>query len=180
MTIELVAHDPSWNDQADLLIEDLRFLLGGAVTRLDHVGSTSIPDLKTKPKLHIDVVLRPGTSPEPLSTDLEEYGYANLGYLHRAKEIQLTRSRGCRFGPNGSGPGTTVMAHRLCICQSDCVAPVERRRFRDALRNDAALVREYENLKQDLVERFGLLPDWESYNRGKTNFIKAVVEDRWP
>ncbi|MES0810244.1 GrpB family protein [Roseibium sp. SCPC15] len=179
MTIELVGHDPSWSEQADRLIGDLRCLLGDTVARLDHVGSTSIPGLMTKPKLHIDVVLCPGISPEPVSIRLEEFGYANLGYLHNLKEIQLTRSKGFCFGPRQSEPELSVLAHRLCICRSDCLAPVKRRRFRDALRNNPTLVQEYEKLKQDLIAKFGNPPDWDRYNGGKTDFINAVVEDHF-
>ncbi|MFP3670716.1 GrpB family protein, partial [Priestia sp. SIMBA_032] len=56
MAIILIDHDPSWIETADRLIAQLREQLGPLVQRLDHVGSTAVPGLSAKPKLHIDIV----------------------------------------------------------------------------------------------------------------------------
>jgi GrpB-like predicted nucleotidyltransferase (UPF0157 family) len=45
--------------------------------------------------------------------------------------------------------------------------------FRDALRKDTKLAKEYESLKQQSAARF--LDDRESYTESKTDFIKANV-----
>lgn len=100
MSIPLLPHNPDWFRQADLLIDDLGQLLGARALRLDHVGSTAVPGLNAKPKLHIDVTLVPGFSPAALSNDLLLYGYHDLGARFREDEVQMTR-------PAGPGPGRT-------------------------------------------------------------------------
>lgn len=175
MSIPLLPHNPDWFRQADLLIDDLGHLLGARALRLDHVGSTAVPGLIAKPKLHIDVTLAPGFSPAALSNDLLLYGYHDLGARFREDEVQMTR-------PAGPGPRTKkrenqelIIAHRLCLCASDCPSPAQRRQFRDALRGDASLAGRYAALKRDLTLKAGSTPDWETYNSGKTSFIEGVL-----
>ncbi|MCR9283662.1 MAG: GrpB family protein [Rhodobacteraceae bacterium] len=123
----------------------------------------------------MDVTLAPGLSPVALSNDLLLYGYHDLGARFREDEVQMTR-------PAGPGPRTKkrenqelIIAHRLCLCASDCPSPAQRRQFRDALRGDTSLAGRYAALKRDLALKARSNPDWETYNSGKTSFIEGVL-----
>ncbi len=139
MSIPLLSHNPDWFRQADLLIDDLGHLLGARALRLDHVGSTAVPGLIAKPKLHIDVTLAPGFSPAALSNDLLLYGYHDLGARFREDEVQMTRPAGPAHRSKERENHELIIAHRLCLCAYDCPSPDQRRQFRDALRGDASL-----------------------------------------
>lgn len=175
MLIPLLPHNPDWFRQADLLIDDLRLLLGTRVQRLDHVGSTAVPGLIAKPKLHIDITLAPGISPAALGIDLLRRGYENLGTRLREDEVQMTRPAGPSPLSSERENHALIIAHRLCLCACDCPSPEQRRQFRDALRGDASLARRYAALKRDLAIKAGSGPDWETYISGKTSFIESVI-----
>jgi GrpB-like predicted nucleotidyltransferase (UPF0157 family) len=46
--------------------------------------------------------------------------------------------------------------------------------FRDHLRTHPKAVKEYEDLKKQLAEKF--VTDFDAYNAGKTDFIKSIIE----
>ncbi|MEQ8779499.1 MAG: GrpB family protein [Roseibium album] len=175
MAIKLFSHDPDWIKQAELLIFDLSRLLGDKASRIDHVGSTAVPGLSAKPKLHIDITLCPDIEPVSLCPPFYLFGYANPGIVRREGEIQLTRPAGRRMFPYPPSGRPTLMAHRLCLCRSGHTASRHRRNFRDALRSDPVTAANYQQLKQELVARFGPAEDWERYNSGKTSFITNVL-----
>lgn len=175
MPIRLSEHDSSWITSAELLMNDLSKFLGDCVSRIDHVGSTAIPGIAAKPKLHIDVILKANIEPAPVCSRLTDLGYLNLGYLHSDGEVQLTRQTGSGFSPSTADREIRHMAHRLCVCRADCPTPSERRRFRDALIANFALAQDYEALKQELAATVGLSDNWQEYNSGKSAFIEQVL-----
>lgn len=175
MGISLQPHDPDWIRQADLLMNDLRHLLGTRAESLEHVGSTAVPGLIAKPKLHIDISLAPGVSPDALSSEFSLLGYHNLGTRFREDEVQMTRPAGPRLHQAGRNHPEVIIAHRLCLCAFGCPSPELRRKFRDALRGNESLAMRYAALKQDLSRKAGRDADWELYTSGKTEFIEDVL-----
>lgn len=175
MTLILIAHDPGWIRQADELIDTLSELLAPDVLRLDHVGSTAVPALAAKPKLHIDIVAKTGIPLERLRARLQPFGYADHGYRFTDDEIQMTRpTAGLTGGPSARSP-SAIRSHRLCLCTAAAKAAPRRRRFRDALLASPDLARQYQELKLRLAEEAGVPPDWDHYASGKTAFIEAVL-----
>jgi GrpB-like predicted nucleotidyltransferase (UPF0157 family) len=173
--IRLVDHDPGWSGVAESLMSDLAREFGHFLARIDHVGSTAVPGLAAKPKLHIDVILQKGTRPEVLRDRLLTFGYTDHGYRFRRDEIQMTRATARPSTPAIDALSGGTLSHRLCLCRPDCRAAADRRRFRDALRRDVALAAEYGRLKHRLAAAHGDPSDWESYNAGKSAFIGAVL-----
>ncbi len=55
--VVLAEYDPEWPNWFALAEEQIRGALGDAVLRLDHVGSTSVPDLAAKPLIDINLVV---------------------------------------------------------------------------------------------------------------------------
>jgi GrpB-like predicted nucleotidyltransferase (UPF0157 family) len=156
-------------------MNDLRHLLGTRAERLDHVGSTAVPGLIAKPKLHIDISLASGVSPDALTNELLHLGYHNLGACFREDEVQMTRPAGPRFHQPGRNNQEGIIAHRLCLCAFGCPTPELRRKFRDALRGNESLAMRYAALKQDLSRKAGRDANWELYTSGKTGFIEDVL-----
>lgn len=179
MAIILIDHDPGWIETADRLIAQLRDLLDPLVQRLDHVGSTAVPGLAAKPKLHIDIVARDGVPPDRIRERLLPFGYTDHGYRFHDDEIQLTQHYASLTGlapaQSPSQSPSAIRSHRLCLCGATCEAPADRRRFRDALLHSAELAHRYEQLKRRLAEEAGGHPDWDHYISGKSAFIRAAL-----
>lgn len=175
MPVVLREHDPAWQEEAEKIICDLRQVLPGEATGFEHVGSTSIPGLKAKPKLHVDILLKPLADLSKLRRRLVSFGYVDHGNRFRPDEVQLTRQTGKRFAsvcPDQSG---TLMNHRVCLCNAGCAAAADRVAFRDKLIGDRTLALQYEALKERLAEDHKTGTFWLSYSAGKTAFIEDVL-----
>lgn len=129
--------------------------------QIDHVGSTSVPGLAAKPVIDLQVQV-PGLADE-------------CAYVPALQALGLVlRARGgdFRFLRPPAGAARDVHVH---VCETGSDWAVEHLAFRDALRADAALAREYEQLKRRLAATVGGRAD---YNRGKEAFILGVVARR--
>ena len=73
--ITVVEHSPEWARQFAVVAAELADILSGLpVESIEHVGSTSVPDLPAKPVLDIDIIVRPGIVTAAVRT-LENAGY---------------------------------------------------------------------------------------------------------
>ena len=135
--IELTPYLPEWPALYAREEARIRSALGGAVVRLEHVGSTSVPGLAAKPVIDILLVV-PDSSDEPAYVpDLEA-----AGYVLRIREPGWFEHRMFR------GPDTSVNLHVF----SPGAAEVDRMLvFRDWLRSDDADRHLYELAKLDLA-----------------------------
>ena len=161
--IVIADYDPRWPALFESLRATLSAALGELVSRIEHVGSTSVPGLAAKPIVDLDAILRSGGDREEAIARL-----ARLGYLHRGNLGIPGREA---FTLRGSGPSPG--AHHLYLCDP---ASAEWRRhllFRDALRADAALVAAYAALKWRLAN---LHPqNRDAYTAAKTEFVETVL-----
>ncbi|SFA91215.1 GrpB domain, predicted nucleotidyltransferase, UPF0157 family [Amycolatopsis marina] len=140
--IRIVEHDPSWPERFELERRRIVAALGELASRVDHVGSTSVPGLAAKPIIDIDV---------SVPDVRDEAAYLSpliaAGYRLRVREPghRLVRT-----------PERDVHVH-VCSSGSDW----ERRHllFRDWLRRDEHDRTEYERLKWELARR-----DWTDMN----------------
>ncbi|RJO69247.1 dephospho-CoA kinase [Nocardia panacis] len=55
--VRLVAPDPEWSAQARRLIARLWVACGSAATRIDHIGSTAVPDLPAKDVIDLQITV---------------------------------------------------------------------------------------------------------------------------
>src|SRR3954471_78816 len=69
--IEIVASDPAWPAQFARLATRIRDALGERALAIEHVGSTSVPDLAAKPIIDIDVTVADPRSESSYAPDLE-------------------------------------------------------------------------------------------------------------
>ena len=78
MPIAVIDPDPSWPAQFDELADRIRGALGGRVLALEHVGSTSVPDLPAKPIIDIDLVVTDSSDEAAYVPALEQIGFVLL------------------------------------------------------------------------------------------------------
>ncbi|HZF42729.1 MAG TPA: GrpB family protein [Sphingomonadaceae bacterium] len=131
-------------------------LFGAAV---EHCGSTSIPGISAKPILDILVGI-----PEPLEIMPVRGALAPLGYEH------ATWAGVPGHEVFGKGAPRT---HLLHVVPFGGFAWNRMVHFRDALRGDASLASEYDQLKKQLAARF---PNNRSaYTDAKAAFVERVL-----
>ena len=80
MGIRLVQHDPEWAETYGRAEADIRDALGEHALSIDHVGSTAIPGIDSKPVIDILVLVESYDPEEVYRIPLESLGYM---YGHR-------------------------------------------------------------------------------------------------
>ena len=158
-SITLADHDPEW---ARLFAREARRIastLGERALRLEHVGSTSVPELAAKPIIDILLVVAD-------SADEETYGPAleSAGYVLRIREPDWYEHR--LF----EGPDTDIHLH---VFSEGCPEIERMLIFRDRLRNDLADRELYESTKRELAARH-----WkyvQKYADAKSVVIEQII-----
>jgi GrpB-like predicted nucleotidyltransferase (UPF0157 family) len=154
--IEVVPYDPRWPGEFEAERVQLERVLGPWLEDgIHHVGSTAIPGIAAKPIVDMMAGVR----------DFEDAraAYAPLlaaGWEHTPHRPGIAHhfSKGETHGLHLTEPGSDLWLERLA--------------FRDRLRADASLAREYEALKLRLAGEAG---DLGGYTAGKREFVARVL-----
>jgi len=160
--VHIVPYDPAWPALFELERQLLsRLLRPWLVGPIEHVGSTAVPALSAKPV--IDVMAAVGSLEESRDAlaALPEAGYEYAPY--RVDVMHWL----CK-------PGFSFRTHHLHLVPYRSRLWTERIAFRDRLRSDPVVAREYAELKHRLAEihRF----DREAYTEAKSPFIALVLK----
>jgi GrpB-like predicted nucleotidyltransferase (UPF0157 family) len=157
--IELAAYDPGWPATFREQAVRIRDALGTRINRIEHVGSTAVPELIAKPV--IDIVLE---IPDPAEEAAYVPELATLGYVLRLREPEWFEHRLLR------GHRPRVNLH---VFGANCAETDRMLRFRDWLWANAADRDLYATAKRDLAAR-----DWtymQQYADAKTAVIAAIT-----
>ena len=163
MKPEIVPYDAAWPSRYEEEAARLAEALDGVAERIDHIGSTSVPGLGAKDVIDIQVSV-PAFEPESLYREPLE----RLGYVHRKDSVPAHR-----FFYRSDESGRRLVHVHVCELGSEW----ERRHlaFRDRLRQEPELRRDYEDLKRRLAPLF---EDSVDYAEAKSDFIRAAERDR--
>lgn len=114
---------------------------------IEHIGSTSVPNLDSKPIIDIDIIYEQVSEFEKIKSGLEEIGYYHNGNQGIENREVFKRSEKLTNEILDSIP------HHLYVCQKNST-PLERHiLMRDYLRkNDWARVK-YQEMKYQLAEK---------------------------
>lgn len=131
---------------------------------IEHVGSTAVPKLASKPIIDIFITLKSIEEAQQWIAPLE-----TLGYVFWSENPDKTHLRFFKGMPP-FGQKRTHHVH-IVAAGNDTVDP--RILFRDILRQDEKIRREYELLKLQLSQSH--LTDREAYTDSKGKFIEQVL-----
>jgi GrpB-like predicted nucleotidyltransferase (UPF0157 family) len=154
--VELVDHDPSWANLYEQEAAKLSAIFDGAAVGIEHVGSTSVPDLSAKPVVDILIGVRELELSDEQIAALERLGYEYLG------EYGLPGRLFFRKEPR---------THHIHVVEHGGEHWERQLLFRDALRSDAEERRRYDEFKRQLAAEGH---PREVYTELKTPFIRAV------
>jgi GrpB-like predicted nucleotidyltransferase (UPF0157 family)/ribosomal protein S18 acetylase RimI-like enzyme len=156
--VRIVAYDQGWPERFEQERTLLSAALGDAVVGgIHHVGSTSVPGLASKPVIDILVGVRGLQESRSCFERLGALGYLYAPY--RSAEMHWF----CK-------PDPLRRTHHLHLVPIDSARFRDELAFRDRLRADGALAREYEALKHELAARHR--EDREAYTQAKSEFVR--------
>jgi GrpB-like predicted nucleotidyltransferase (UPF0157 family) len=154
--VRVIDYDRTWPASFEAERRRLAPLLAGAA--IYHIGSTAVPGLAAKPV--IDMMALVPDIDAPIAALVERAGYQ----FPRAYNATLSHRRFLCY------PAASHRTHHLHLVDEE--HELNRRlRFRDRLRADPVLAREYAALKRRLASRFA--NDREAYTEAKRQFIDA-------
>lgn len=148
----LTDHRALWRQEFDRLKAVYTATLGELAVAIEHVGSTSIPGIKAKPILDIDIVIDSYDTFERVKELLERIGYRHSG--DQGIRDREAFKRADELTPR-TDPPRHWLNHHLYVCP---VHSDELRRhmlFRDFLCINEGARREYEALKEAIAARAG-------------------------
>ena len=162
-TIRLRPYSLRWPALFEQEAEDLRARLGPWLAgAIEHVGSTAVPGLAAKPILDMLAPVHDLREARAAAPELAALGYRRED--HRPQEALWFYKQ--------PGEDYQVRTHQLHLTRTDSDLWRERVAFRDALRADPALLREYQALKHNLSSAL----DLAEYTRGKRAFVATVLK----
>ncbi len=169
MSVVVVAYDSAWPVQFEEEKARIVAAIGTYLDAIEHIGSTAVPGLGSKPVLDIQASVRNYSLIAECVPLLEGLGYEYKGE-HGIPGRHFFRK-----------PGTAVSGlertHHLHIVSKDAAlgrATWEKQvLFRDYLCAHPETAQEYYRLKSTLALQFAA--DRQSYTQGKTDFILNVV-----
>lgn len=163
-TVKLIPYNPQYKD---LFEEEKARLLKGLsslVIDIQHIGSTSVPGIVSKPIIDI------------------EAGIKDIGDLRKVEDIaKLLENLGFVWRRQNSHPNHHLFAkgpddnrtHYLHLVEFEGEIWNNDLLFRNTLIKNPELAQEYEKLKIKLAERFP--EDREKYTKGKKDFFNKVI-----
>lgn len=157
--VKLLPHNPLWQNRFKVEAKLLQQKLGLKTEDIQHVGSTSIAGIFAKPIIDIAILVGSLTVVDNWIKLLAE-----IGYFHDGPEVVPGR----RFFTKGPKENRTVYLHIVTLHEYNRLLL-----FRDKLRSNAALAKEYSDLKVKLAA--SLADDRKKYTSKKDEFIKRVL-----
>lgn len=159
--VRLVPYDPAWPElfvtESGRLADAFR--RANLTVEIEHMGSTSVPELPAKPILDILVGYPTGANVPAYVQTL-----VDAGYEHRGEQGIPGRQFFRKGNPRSHHVHMAVIGGSFWR---------EHLAFRDALRSQPATRAAYAALKMDLASQFPA--DREAYIEGKTTFVQEVV-----
>lgn len=142
----LQKYNPTWIQHFQDLKIEFENTLQELYVQIEHIGSTSVVGLAAKPIIDIDIVYWEDDDFEKIKNRL-----SNIGYYHNGNQGIPEREAFKRKGSIEKHPILDYIKHHLYVCPSDGVELQRHILFRDFLRKNESVRKEYENLKFEIA-----------------------------
>jgi len=159
-------YNDEWIKEFQDLGSSLRNALGDAAIRIDHIGSTSIPNLAAKPIVDVQVSVSSLDTLDSYRIQLE-----NLGFAYRANNRDSTK------GYFRETPGNKRI--HIHVRKAGSWAEQLALLFRDYMRTHPDDCKRYEELKYALAKRYE--NNRQMYTESKDKIIWEIIRkaDKW-
>jgi GrpB-like predicted nucleotidyltransferase (UPF0157 family) len=164
--IGLTAYDPAWQERfAEQQVRLTAILKPWLAGEVEHIGSTSVPGLRSKPIVDLLAPVRSleaARSAIPiLETDAWVFWPDDPNRHYRLWFLR---------------PNPAARTHHLQIIQHGDPNILTLIAFRDALRSDPKVRDAYSYLKEDLANKYR--DDRDAYSNAKSEFVQSILQSR--
>jgi GrpB-like predicted nucleotidyltransferase (UPF0157 family) len=161
-----------YNTEWPKWFEEIKVFLGEKVSqaciRIEHVGSTAIPEMTAKPIIDIILVIEPQRFGEIKSL------LAERGYYHEGDKGIRGREA---FDLKDVSLRDAIPSHHLYVCPEHNAELKKEIAFRDFLKRNRQYAERLSELKWSLAEK--LDNDREAYMEGKAALCQEITKRAW-
>jgi GrpB-like predicted nucleotidyltransferase (UPF0157 family) len=162
--LRVVPHDPEWKNEFLKIKAMIVDCAGDLIIDVEHVGSTAVEGLASKPIIDIDVVIDSYDVFPAVKDRLSKIGFEHEGNLSIEGREAFKRTFMDDFMP-----------YHMYVCPKDGKGHLEHIAFRDYLRDHPEAVKAYGELKVRLAEQFRT--DITSYVNAKHEFVQSILRN---
>ena len=161
--IVLTEHDPKWQDHYNKEEENIRNAVGSDdIIRIQHIGSTAVKDLISKPSIDILVEIKEETDTKMVIEKIRNIGYH---YTHQPENPPPHMM----FVKGYTEQGFKGQAFHIHIRYPGDWDEIY---FRDYLKDHPKVAGQYAELKLKLARKYR--NDRDGYTKAKTEFIQKI------
>ena len=157
--ITIVDYDPDWPTKFEKHANAISKALGKTALQIEHIGSTAVPELSSKPIIDILIVVSNSADESTYLSHLEA-----AGYELRVREPDWNEHRMLR---------TRERDVHIHIYSMGCPEIQRNLLFRDRLRQNAKDRELYERVKRELATKNW--SDMNEYANAKTGVIEEIL-----
>lgn len=159
--IEVKEYDAVWSEWFAQLNELLQPVIKRYGGRVEHVGSTSVPGLASKPVIDADYILADSELSDSVKADLAALGFYHRGDGGLKGREMFTESLRLPF------------RHNFYVCSADSLHLQNHLKLRNFLCNNPAAARSYGELKIRLANQYP--EDIDAYCAGKSSLLAEFL-----
>jgi GrpB-like predicted nucleotidyltransferase (UPF0157 family) len=160
--VVIVDYDPHWPTLYEEEKRRILGVIGHKVLSIEHISSTSVPGLGTKPIVDIMACVRGPADADDCIPLLRDIGYTDV-----------TPQEGTPDWYYCLGKDVHSTGYHLHLMRFMSDFSVKHILFRDFLRTHPSVAQQYYELKEELAARYG--SDRVAYTESKTAFIESVI-----
>lgn len=162
--VTMVPYDPGWTNEFKKEKELLCSIIGDAIEDIQHFGSTAIGEIATKPVIDILVGVKKLADVECFDKKaLAAENYYELGQVEQEGKVVFAKFPEL---PN------LRRTHYVHVVEYNGFWWKSHIGFRDALKEDKALAKEYEALKKELADKYP--NNVRKYTEEKAKWIHSI------
>jgi GrpB-like predicted nucleotidyltransferase (UPF0157 family) len=158
--LQFFPYNPIWKKLFEEEQEQIQFAIGNYILDIQHIGSTSIPGIIAKPILDTGIAVNNFEAATVCIKPLEKMGYIYNGESGIPRRHWFAK-----------GEPTT---HHIHILEIDSQNWKNHLIFRDYLRQNPKIAKQYTDLKIRLLKQFN--GERDAYQNGKKPFIEEVLK----
>jgi GrpB-like predicted nucleotidyltransferase (UPF0157 family) len=160
--------NPEWKIIYEKEKNELIRILGQKAIRIEHFGSTAIPNIEAKPT--IDILVEILESKKIKDEIIEIMKLENYHFIPR---------NDCpppylMFVKGYTNEGIKGQSYHIHMAEKEHNGLWDRLYFRDYLIDHKETAKEYEKIKRELAEKYKY--DREKYTESKTEFVRKITE----
>jgi GrpB-like predicted nucleotidyltransferase (UPF0157 family) len=161
------SYNPQWPQKFETEARKIRDILGTEILDIQHIGSTSIPNLSAKPIIDIGVLVNSIDDIQSFVSKISTLGYEYKPDMSSVERIFLRKGNPIEYHLSIACPKHTFWKRNITFCEY--------------LRTHPEFVKEYEELKRQNLSLtpesdFDDLSRSKTYNNGKGDFVQKILD----